>query len=153
MISIKGSYWYGDLWYSITDCSVWNCMKLILVLLWWRHQHDQMETFSVLLAIWAGNSPVTSPQKCQLCGALVFSMICAWINGWVNNREAGDLRRHRAHYDVIVMLMESETKSARDDMEDHHVADERWRCRMSFCLPIWVRFFLVNAIFLGILHV
>ena len=26
-----------------------------------------------------------------------------WINGWVNNREAGDLRRHRAHYDAIVM--------------------------------------------------
>ena len=26
-----------------------------------------------------------------------------WINGWVNNREAGDLRRQRAHYDVIVM--------------------------------------------------
>ena len=33
----------------------------------------------------------------------MFSLICAWINGWVNNREAGDLRRHRAHYDVIVM--------------------------------------------------
>ena len=27
-----------------------------------------------------------------------------WINGWVNNREAGDLRRHRAHYDIIVMI-------------------------------------------------
>ena len=26
-----------------------------------------------------------------------------WINGWVNNGEAGDLRRYRAHYDVIVM--------------------------------------------------
>ena len=26
-----------------------------------------------------------------------------WINGWINNREAGELRRHRAHYDVIVM--------------------------------------------------
>ena len=26
-----------------------------------------------------------------------------WINGWVNNREAGDVRQHRAHYDVIVM--------------------------------------------------
>ena len=25
------------------------------------------------------------------------------INRWVNNREDGDLRRHRAHYDVIVM--------------------------------------------------
>ena len=30
-----------------------------------------------------------------------------WINGWVNNREAGDLRRHRAHYDVAVMLISS----------------------------------------------
>ena len=26
-----------------------------------------------------------------------------WISGWVNNREAGDLRRHHAYYDVIVM--------------------------------------------------
>ena len=34
----------------------------------------------------------------------MFPLICAWINGWVNNRVAGDLRRHRAHYDVIVML-------------------------------------------------
>ena len=32
-----------------------------------------------------------------------FSLICAWINGWLNNREGGDLRRHHAHYDVIVM--------------------------------------------------
>ena len=34
----------------------------------------------------------------------MFSFICAWINSWVNNRKAGDLRRHRAYYDVIVML-------------------------------------------------
>ena len=47
--------------------------------------------------------PVNSPQKGQRRGALMFSLICVWINGWVNNREAGDLRRHRAHYDVIVM--------------------------------------------------
>ena len=33
----------------------------------------------------------------------MFSLICAWINDWVNNRKAGDLRRHRAHYDVTVM--------------------------------------------------
>ena len=37
-------------------------------------------------------------------GALVFSLICAWINAWVNNREAGDFRRHRAHYDATVMI-------------------------------------------------
>ena len=47
--------------------------------------------------------PVNSPHKGQWRGALVFSLICAWINGWVNNGEAGDLRRHRAHYDVTVM--------------------------------------------------
>ena len=37
-------------------------------------------------------------------GALMFSLICAWINGWLNNRQAGDLKRHRAHYDVTVMI-------------------------------------------------
>ena len=48
-------------------------------------------------------SPVNSPHKGQWCGALMFSLICARINGWVNNREAGDLRRHQAHCGVIVM--------------------------------------------------
>ena len=48
-------------------------------------------------------SPVTSPHKGQWRGALMFSLICVWINGWVNNREAGDLRRYRAHYDPTVM--------------------------------------------------
>ena len=62
-----------------------------------------METFSALLALCAGNSPVNSPHKDQWRGALMFSFICAGTNGWVNNVEAGDLRRHRAHYDVIVM--------------------------------------------------
>ena len=33
----------------------------------------------------------------------MFSLIGAWVHGWVNNREAGDLRRYRDHYDVIVM--------------------------------------------------
>ena len=49
--------------------------------------------------------PVNSPHIGQWRGALVFILICSWINGWVNNREAGDLRRHRARYDVIVMCI------------------------------------------------
>ena len=49
-------------------------------------------------------SPVNYPHKGQCCRALMFSLIYAWINDWVNNRYAGDLRRHRAHYDVIVMV-------------------------------------------------
>ena len=48
-------------------------------------------------------SPVNSPQKGQWRGALMFTLICARINGWVNNGEAGDLRRNRGHYDVIIM--------------------------------------------------
>ena len=71
---------------------------------WWRHE---METFSALLALCAGNSPVPvkSPHKGQWRGALMFSLMCVWINDWVNNREAGDLRRHRGHYDVNVMSL------------------------------------------------
>ena len=48
-------------------------------------------------------STLNSPHKGQWRGALMFSLIYSWINGGVNNREAGDLRYHRAHYDVIVM--------------------------------------------------
>ena len=48
-------------------------------------------------------SPVNSFHTGQWRGALMFSLIWAWTNGWVNNRDAGDLRRCRAHYDVTVM--------------------------------------------------
>ena len=82
-------------------CKYWYTTSLIWyvnILIWWRHQ---METFSALLAICAGNSPVpvNSPHKGQWRGAWMFSLICVWINGWVNNREAGDLR--------IVVIMTS----------------------------------------------
>ena len=49
-------------------------------------------------------SPVNSPHKGQWRGALIFSLIGAWANGWANNQEPGDFRRHRAPYDVIVMI-------------------------------------------------
>ena len=48
-------------------------------------------------------SPVNFPHKGQWRGALMFSLMYAWINDWVNNREAGDLRLQHGHYDVIVM--------------------------------------------------
>ena len=53
-----------------------------------------------LCAEFTGNSP----HKGQWRRALMFSLISVWINGWVNNGEAGDLRRYRTHYDVTVML-------------------------------------------------
>ena len=80
-----------------TGCAVAGCVKT-----WWHHQ---METFSRLLALYACNSLVTlnSSHKGQWCRTLMFSLMYAWINSWVNKCEAGDLRHHCAHYDVIVM--------------------------------------------------
>ena len=72
-----------------------------------------MEAFSALLAICVGNSPIPgeSPAQRPVTWSLMFSLICARINGWVNSGEAGDLRRHRAHYDVRVMAPEEATKT------------------------------------------
>ena len=73
-----------------------------------KSQYHDVIKWNYFMRYWSfvrGNhrSPVNSHHKGQWRGALMFSLICAWINAWVNNREAGDLIRHRAHYDVTVM--------------------------------------------------
>ena len=76
------------------------------VSIWWRH-HNQPQNRGYLQSSKhrSHRSPVNSPHKGQWRGALEFSLICAWIHGWVNNRQAGDLRRHHAPYDVIAMYL------------------------------------------------
>ena len=73
---------------------------------WWRHQ--KWRHFLLYWPFLRGihRSPVNSPHKGQWRGALMISLICAWINGWVNTCEAGDLRCHRTHYDATVMNKE-----------------------------------------------
>ena len=71
---------------SHDDVIKWKCFPRYWPFVWGIHR-----------------SPVNSPHKGQWRGALMFSLICVWINGWVNNREAGDLRCYHTHYDVIVM--------------------------------------------------
>ena len=108
---------------------------------WWRHQ---METFSALLAFCAENSPVpvNSPHKGQWRGALMFSLICTWINNWVNNAEAGDLRRHRAHCDVSVMSwgrFQSEYSSP-VYCKQRLIQWNSWTCRAwAKFLPFWIQ--------------
>ena len=65
-----------------------------------------METFSALLAICAGNSPVTGEFPAQMPVTRSFGVFLdlRLNNDWVNNREAGDLRRYRTHYDVTAMF-------------------------------------------------
>ena len=68
---------------------------------WRRHQ---LETFSALLALCVGNSPVTGefPARRPVTRSFDVSFdMC--LNKWVNNLDAGDLRRHSVHYDVITM--------------------------------------------------
>ena len=65
-----------------------------------------METFSALPAFCAGYSPVTGefPTQRPVTRSFdVFFIFCTWISDWANDREAEDLRRHCAHYDVTIM--------------------------------------------------
>ena len=69
-----------------------------------KHLHDDVIKWKHFPRYWPfvrgiHRSPVNSPHKGQWRGVLMFFFICAYTNGWVNNREAGD----RAHCDVIVM--------------------------------------------------
>ena len=71
----------------------------------WIFRRHQMETFSALLAICAGNSPVPGefPAQRPVTWSIDVFFELSLNKSWVNNREAGDLRRYRTHYDVIVM--------------------------------------------------
>ena len=72
--------------------------------------HDDVIKRKHILRYWPfvrriHRSPVNSPHKGQWRETLMFSLICAWTNDWVNHGNAGDLKRHRTHYDVTLMRM------------------------------------------------
>ena len=105
--SVLAEYDHLDLWERryVEQVDIFSGMKTpIDKIPWWRHQ---METFPRYWPFVRGihRSPVNSPHKGQWRRALMFSLICTRINGWVNNGEADDLRRCLAHYDVTVMPM------------------------------------------------
>ena len=100
--------WYKEWFFNV--CYIWK-----YTVDWWNHscsnvQQNSIDT-SLMMTSWNGNIFRVAGHLCgeftglkgQWRGALIFSLICVWINGWVNNREAGDLRRFRAHYEVSVM--------------------------------------------------
>ena len=79
--------------------------RLIFLMLIIRSVHDDVMKWKHFPRYWlfvrgTHRSPVNFPHKGQWRGALMFSLICVWINGWVKNCEAGDLRRIRTHHDV-----------------------------------------------------
>ena len=87
--------------YHILPLSQRYCIYMMMLSNW---------NFSALLILCAGNWPVTDefPSQRPVTGSFkMFSPIATWTIGWVNTRYAGDLRRHRAHYDVTVMYMKT----------------------------------------------
>ena len=81
----------------------WLFRYKLLHLSWWRHQ---MKTFSALLALCAGNSPVTGEFPAQRPVTRSFDVFFdLLLNKRLSKiRVAGDLRRHRGHYDVTVIV-------------------------------------------------
>ena len=88
-------------WYHIL--SVWWFVRICWI------YHDDVIKWRHFLRHWPfvkgiHRSLVDSPHKGQWRGALIFSLICVWTNGWANNGDAGNLRRHRVNYDLTVMI-------------------------------------------------
>ena len=114
---------------SISNTYVlWNTDKMLHVPVIMDTFHDDVIKWKHFPRYWPfvrgiHRSPVNSPHKGQWRGALMFSLICVWINGWVNNREAGDLRRYRAHYDVNVMRAFTMILHERHGFENHQQPD------------------------------
>ena len=84
-------YCFNDLRQIHDDVIKWKHLPLLLA-------------SCVVNSLGIHRSPENSPHKGRWRGALMFSLVCAWINSWVNNREAGDLRRYRPHYGVTLMF-------------------------------------------------
>ena len=100
-----------------------------------HHSHDDVIKWKHSPRNWPfvrriHRSPVNAPHKGQRRGALMFSLICAWINNWVNNRKAGDLRRNHAHYDVIVMVSADvmALKTLKPKQKSRTFADDTFKC-------------------------
>ena len=84
--------------------------------------------------------PGEFPAQRPLTRSSDISLIYAWINDWVNNREAGDLRRHCGHYGVNVMIKHSQLLSGALSMIILALrpANERRRYFVTVSLIGWV---------------
>ena len=150
--------WLHEVWFSTVKALVgWLDGLLVVRLFGWFvgwlavwlviSRHDDVIKWKHFPRNWPfvrgiHRFPVNSPHKGRWRGALMFSLICVWINGWVNNGEAGDLRRYRAHYDVTVMIFNEDTCSRRHHRHSGSVSHAsvlfRELCRSTPRNPVYV---------------
>ena len=140
----------GELWADLNG--VWKKMDRIIMTQYWILQrwcgynesllflftstfHDDVIQWKHFPRYWPfvrGNhqSPLDTHHKVQWLGALMFSLICAWRNGWANNRDAGDVRGHRAHYGATNAFPERES--------NHYLDQQRWHSSPRFLGHGWL---------------
>ena len=114
------SLWYDENAYSSVHQWLVQGKKVIITNMALRKTcqiHDDVIKWKHFPLYWPfvwgiHQSPVNSHHIGQWRGTLMFPLICAWTTGWVNNRDAGDLRRHRDYYDVTVMTCGSPERTA-----------------------------------------
>ena len=81
---------------------LWDCIGMY-------DPHDDVSKWKHFPRYWPfvrgiRRSSLNSPHKGQWHGALMLSLNCTWTNGWADNRDAGDLIRYRAHYEVTLKI-------------------------------------------------
>ena len=137
---------YGLMWHRTQlRFSGLPYMKLTGTLYVEANLHDVVIKWKHFLPYWPfvrgiQRSRVNSPHKGQWRGALMFSLICARINGWVNNGEAGDLRRNHAHYDVTVIsecpCVHTNNLAGRNEIMIYNEKKSVWWILCNWCAPI-----------------
>ena len=138
---------WQTVWVNIVDIRVsmvWLCLicsKSHFKCRWYLNcLHDDVIKWKHFPRYWPfvrriHRSPVNSLHKGQWRGALMFTLICVWINGCVNNRAAGDLGRYCAHYGVTVMITSPAANPA--PIGEHHSTD----CKIR---NVFLRIYLVK---------
>ena len=89
-------YEQGLVWSNCENILTGSTKVFILSLRWCFYRHCIRHMLTPV--------PTTARTSKLMVRAFLFSLICAWINGWVNNSEVSDFRRNHTHYDVIVMM-------------------------------------------------
>ena len=147
-------YVFGNCKLTTNLCSPlkWLRHKYVYFVVLHTNSHDDAIKWKNFPRYWPfvrgiHRSPLNSPHKGQWRGVLMFPLICPWIDGWANNHEAGDLRRHRAHYDVIGMHADHSRS------EINHIAHSMILSERLFkCLLVIDRFTFITSARLKYLH-
>ena len=107
--------------------------------------------FRVIGPLWGESSGGFHSQRPVTRTFLMFCLICTWTNGWTDNQDAGDLRRHRAHFDVTVITTRHELNVQWTRNKRQHISTTKndaggiIATLQERCISRWGKFWCHNA--------